>query len=361
MKNKFIILICALPLFARAQDEIIINGDPCGLHGTAKEGTKEYDQDPFKNRYSFPSAADFDATLQLSNFLDGSAIEGKYTQSKAVDVTGYVYNVKQGGKESCNCKTDDPAFKDTHIELTLNDHDVAPQKRFIVEVTPRMRQIMIKKGVDWSTEALIKSLKGHIVRIKGWLFYDFSHKSQNYADNPGGHNIWRATSWEIHPITSIEVVDADDGDTSPTPPTPDVTGGSGNDHASNPQTPNNTVPNHNSTPIQNTPFNILVIVLLGAILGMVGQGLRVIVGLKKVGDAAAGTNSKGKDLFDLQRLVISLFIAFAIGAIAGVLASLESINLREFPMATVMAIIAAGYAGTDFIEGFIRKNPSVTK
>ncbi len=33
------------------------------------------------------------------------------------------------------------------------------------------------------------------------------HKSQAYANNPGNERDWRASCWEIHPITYIKVLD----------------------------------------------------------------------------------------------------------------------------------------------------------
>ena len=46
-----------------------------------------------------------------------------------------------------------------------------------------------------------------MVRISGWLFNDWEHKGQSENMNPGGAHNWRATTWEIHPITAIDVLD----------------------------------------------------------------------------------------------------------------------------------------------------------
>ena len=112
--------------------------------------------------------------------------------------------------------------------------------------------------------------------------------------------------------------------------------------------------------MEQTPINILVLIILGAILGMVGQGLRVVVGIKKLGDQASNEKKDQKNLFETQQLVLSLIIAFAVGAIAGVLAAVTNIN-TEFSTSLIFTFIAAGYAGTDFIEGFMRKNSNITK
>ncbi len=66
---------------------------------------------------------------------------------------------------------------------------------------------MAIKGIDWSTETLKSTLIGHNVKIAGWLFYDEEHKSQSFATNPTGEKNWRASCWEIHPMTYIKVLD----------------------------------------------------------------------------------------------------------------------------------------------------------
>ena len=109
----------------------------------------------------------------------------------------------------------------------------------------------------------------------------------------------------------------------------------------------------------NSPLNTLVIIVLGAILGAVGQGIRVIVGLKKVYDEAVKNNKTAGDLLEYRQLALSLVIGFAIGAVAGVVAAVNSVD-TTFSKSVIIAFIAAGYAGTDFIEGFMKNNPKVS-
>ena len=109
----------------------------------------------------------------------------------------------------------------------------------------------------------------------------------------------------------------------------------------------------------NSPLNTLIVIVLGAILGAVGQGIRVVVGLKKVYDQAVKNSQPAKDLLEYRQLALSLLIGFAVGAIAGVLAAVSSVN-TQFSKSVIIAFIAAGYAGTDFIEGFMKNNPSVS-
>jgi len=63
------------------------------------------------------------------------------------DIVGYVWDVKVGGIETCNCGATDPARRDTHIELVVDPSNTAATDRVIVEVTPRWRQKMAAQGV----------------------------------------------------------------------------------------------------------------------------------------------------------------------------------------------------------------------
>lgn len=97
----------------------------------------------------------------------------------------------------------------------------------------------------------------------------------------------------------------------------------------------------------------LDVLLLGGFAGMMGQVLRVVVGLKKAGEAASARGATlGEDL-EPWRLVVSLVI----GGAAGAVAALTTLDLADTKasMQQVMAFLAAGYAGADFIEGFVSK------
>lgn len=97
-------------------------------------------------------------------------------------------------------------------------------------------------------------------------------------------------------------------------------------------------------------INVLVMgIILGGLLGMVGQGLRVVVGLKKLND----TDSFKAD-FSTSTLMLSLLIGFVAGVLA--LIGTSGIETELIDKNTMMTIIASGYAGTDFIEGFVKKN-----
>jgi len=72
-------------------------------------------------------------------------------------------------------------------------------------VTPRIRAIMKQKGENWSTSALRDKLLGRWVRMDGWLFFDEEHDNTSENTAPQRPNNWRATAWEIHPLTAFEI------------------------------------------------------------------------------------------------------------------------------------------------------------
>jgi len=83
--------------------------------------------------------------------------------------------------------------------------------------------------------------------------------------------------------------------------------------------------------------------LIGAVLGACGQGLRVLVGLKK--------SLERRDPIRWTLIFVSLLIGAAAGAIAAV-----TLGVTALTATAITAIVTAGYAGTDFIEGFAKKS-----
>ena len=118
---------------AAAQDDF----HGCGMAGTAKPAAiKAVNQ--LKNRYTAPADGDVDSGVSLKKMLKVGDDTDRFDEERAADIVGYVYDVKPGGKETCNCGATDPEFRDTHIELvpspTLND----PTHRVIVARRQRL-------------------------------------------------------------------------------------------------------------------------------------------------------------------------------------------------------------------------------
>jgi len=103
-----------------------------------------------------------------------------------------------------------------------------------------------------------------------------------------------------------------------------------------------------------TTGETLIQLLTGGLLGLTGQGLRVVVGLKKLNDQAQQTNQKTKDLIVTSQLLISLLIGFFAGILATV-SMLATGDGKPLSNHALLSMIAAGYAGTDFIEAFMNK------
>jgi len=199
---------------------VFSDGTHCGMQGTAQSAAGK-SLSKLKNRYNPVKPTNIHNEVTLTSILQPGDDIDRFKSSWGARITGYVIDVKPGGHtEVCNCGERLPVDRDTHIELALTTN--APEiQRVVVEVTPRLRQIMKQQGIDWSTETLRgnnnpssqpKSIYHKWVEITGWMMFDTMHVDQAENTNPGGDGNWRATGWEIHPITAMRVL--------PSPPLP---------------------------------------------------------------------------------------------------------------------------------------------
>jgi hypothetical protein len=197
-------LSLSIPTFAQNKDSSnleIYNG--CGMEGDARSpGVQALNR--LKNRYAAPQQ--IDPAITLAAILAPGRDTGRWKVKQGAEIVGYVSDVKVGGIESTNCHARSANERDTHIELVLDPMVGSPTQRVIVEVTPRWRAIMAAQEVDWSTRALRDRLLGRWIKVRGWMLFDVEHQNASENTAPGRERNWRATAWEIHPITSIEVV-----------------------------------------------------------------------------------------------------------------------------------------------------------
>jgi hypothetical protein len=191
-------LVCAVPATAEPQ--------VCPPQGSAKQALAK-ELNLYKNRQGGPLPAEVDPAATLPSVLAAGPDLGRWNHDKAAVFEGVVVNVKVGGIETANCKATDPEHRDTHIEIAL-DPGAAETQRVVVEVTPYWRNQMRALGLDWSTQALKSSLINERVRVTGWLFDDLEHFGEAENTHPHGPQNWRASVWEIHPITAIEILPA---------------------------------------------------------------------------------------------------------------------------------------------------------
>lgn len=191
------VFLAALSLPAWGQE--LFKG--CGMEGDARAANVRA-LNRLKNRYTEPPSINPGITLEA--ILAPGDDRTRWKTRDGAEVVGYVADVKVGGVETCNCHARAPIDRDTHIELCLHPMD-GNERRVIVEVTPRWRAMMAAKGLDWTTDGLRRAFLGRWVRVRGWMLFDAEHKTQAENTAPGNPRNWRATAWEIHPVTSIEV------------------------------------------------------------------------------------------------------------------------------------------------------------
>lgn len=172
-----------------------------------------------------------DEVLQLENDIPsglGKSNHSSYLQQlkslgegKVFGAIGYLYSVKAEGKESSNCQLDsgeDNENVDFHIYLgfdqavasriengttTPADKTEINPKSVIVEMTPHYRG---RFHPEWTLDAIQNQL-GKQIRVTGQLMVDNEHyvKSQDCGRKDHTASCWRATVWELHPITDFEV------------------------------------------------------------------------------------------------------------------------------------------------------------
>ncbi len=108
----------------------------------------------------------------------------------------------------------------------------------------------------------------------------------------------------------------------------------------------------------------LLLIALGGVCGLLGQAVRVIVGLAKRNAANAAhqaavaanqPNPPPAEPFNGALLLVTLLIGFVAGALAAIAAQIVGTVFKPTDPKTVLALIAAGYSGTDFIEAFMSK------
>ena len=156
-----------------------------------------------KNRTSLPTATDFDSTITLESLLQPGDDTNRWSTNRAARIQGEVIDVAYARPEATNCFN--PCRKDIHI-LIATRKGVAKTEHVVVEVTPNLRDWAGGHGIDWSEETLQKQLVGHWCEFEGWMYFDLGHAEESENISPGKPGNWRATEWEIHPVTKITII-----------------------------------------------------------------------------------------------------------------------------------------------------------
>ena len=156
-----------------------------------------------KNRTALPQAADFDSRITLDALLQPGDDRNRWSTDRAARIQGEVIDVAYAGSEATNCFS--PSRRDIHI-LVANRKGAAKNEQVVVEVTPKLGDWAASRGMDWSEQTLHAQLVGHWVEFEGWLYFDVGHAEESENTAPGKPDNWRATAWEIHPVTKITVI-----------------------------------------------------------------------------------------------------------------------------------------------------------
>jgi len=202
---SFIVVgVIALPLLLLAAVFLVRGrGQICPAGGAAvTPGGREFAR--LKNRMPPPPGPqDFDENVSLEALLRPGDDRGRWSESRAGRIEGYVVEVTEGGIEAANCYS----FDDRDVHIHVAPRPEAPRKEWVVvEVTPRAQRWAVERGLDWRAATLRNELVGRRCRFEGWLLFDREHADESEQTAPGARGNWRATAWELHPVTSIVVL-----------------------------------------------------------------------------------------------------------------------------------------------------------
>jgi hypothetical protein len=159
--------------------------------------TRARDLHRLKNRTSLPTVTDFDSRVTLDALLQPGDDRDRWSNNRAARVQGEVIDVAYARPEATNCFN--PCRRDIHITLATHK-GAAKTEQVVVEVTPNFQ-----RG-GWSEETLQAQLVGHWCEFEGWMYFDVGHAEESENIFPGKPENWRASAWEIHPVTKITVI-----------------------------------------------------------------------------------------------------------------------------------------------------------
>lgn len=201
LRRRRLTLIVAVSLFLVGA-ALLLTTLPCPPRGCGLTPEKRA-LAALKNRDAAPRAADFDDNVSLDALLAPGEDRARFSDSRAGRIEGYVIAVQHARPEAANCFS--LVRRDVHVHVAARA-DAPLRESVVVEVTPRSADRARARGEDWSFAALSRSLPGRLCRFDGWLMFDREHAGESENVAPGNPVNWRATAWELHPVTRIEIV-----------------------------------------------------------------------------------------------------------------------------------------------------------
>jgi len=193
MRRLSRLLLIAIALLIIIWFVLALNCPSAGIALT----TRARDLHRLKNRTSLPQATDFDSRVTLDALLQPGDDTKRWSTNHAARIAGEVIDVAYARPEATNCWN--PCRRDIHIVVATRK-GVAKSEHVVVEVTPNLQ-----RG-DWSEKTLQAQLVGHWCEFEGWMYFDAGHAKESENISPGEPDNWRATAWEIHPVTKITVI-----------------------------------------------------------------------------------------------------------------------------------------------------------
>lgn len=192
-------VLLALPAAGRAQS------GGCPPQGSATKA-KAKKLNELRARTAEPTDDDYDDTIDFSALIAPGDDSQRFSNDTAVEITAFVVEVKDGGMASSNCFSSDSGAHDTILYLSPGADVSDASHRVMAMISPQWRRIMAKNQIDWSTRSIRAMYVQKYVSIRGWLLFNAEAAAQalNTASLTGV-SITRATAWEIHPVTGIEL------------------------------------------------------------------------------------------------------------------------------------------------------------
>lgn len=127
-----------------------------------------------------------------NQWTSGETKEIARFEGAAIEVEGYIADLKLETPEPPNCYSTDARSRDYHLWLTEQPHQ-GKRESVVVEITPRVRV----SHSGWSEDRLRALVETQArVRLRGWLMFDQMH--------PESMPWTRFTLWEMHPIMRID-------------------------------------------------------------------------------------------------------------------------------------------------------------
>jgi len=201
----FVSLLCAAALAGRALlAQGAATGD-CPPGGDAtKASLKQWNE--ATARLDDVSDDDVDDTVTMEALEEPGDDRLRWQDGEGVEITAFVIAVRDGGAASSNCHSARSADHDTILELVPTQDMIDRAHRIHAVVTPRWRRAVAADRVDWSTGALRAHYLQRWVIVRGWLLFD-SPAAAISLHTAGllGPDLARASAWEIHPVTSLEL------------------------------------------------------------------------------------------------------------------------------------------------------------